>query len=239
MKKSLHFFLILVATILVSCESAYIVTSKNIKHGGANKNINLYAFVGKKISVTEFDPNENKESEPTGEYEIDEETGDTLKFVRKHYVMDRAFKCKYRVIKKMFNYLENDTVEFIAYDHYGTPRFAERDTVILYLSKSKDGGHYFHQKYQFDNVYINKKGHYYSFPKFSGSESPETIEGMTGFDKTFSDEKYDVSNLNPEAIKMYYPPTFYKIENNFAIPIRAIYLNKLTNYRLSTTFKDL
>lgn len=239
MKKTLLYFLILVATILVACESAYIVTSKNVKHGGANKNINLYAFVGKKISVIEFDPNENQEDVQTGRYEIDEETGDTLKIVKKSYVMDRAFKCRYKVVRQMFNYLKTDTVEFIAYDHYGTPGFAERDSVILYLSKSKDGSHYFHQKYQYDNVYINKKGHYYSYPKFSGSESPDTIESMTGFDKTFSDEKYDVSNLNSEGIKMYYPSQFYKIENNFAIPIKAIYLNRLINYRLSTTFKDL
>lgn len=239
MKKTLLFFLIIISTFLVGCESAYIVTSKNIKHGGANKNINLYAFVGKKISVTEFDPNENQEDVPTGKYEIDEETGDTLKVLNKSYVMDRAFKCKYKVIRKMFNYLETDTVEFVAYDHYGTPGFAERDTVILYLSKSKDGNHYFHQKYQYDNVYLNKKGHYYSYPKFNGSESSETIKSMTGFDKTFINEKHDVSQLNPDVIKMYYPSQFYKIENNFAIPIKAIYLNRLTNYRLSTTFKDL
>ena len=225
--------------ILMGCESAYIITSKNIRHGGANKNINLYAFVGKKISVTEFDPNENQEDVQTGEYEIDEETRDTLKIARKRSIMDGAFKCKYKVVKKMFNYLETDTVEFFAYDHYGAPGFAERDTVILYLSKSENGSHYFHQKYQYDQVYRNRKGHYYSYPKFNGNESPEIIEGMTGFDKTFSDEKYDVSHLDAEAIKMYYPPKFYKIENNFAIPIKAIYLNRLTNYRLSTTFKDL
>lgn len=219
--------------IITACNPAYINTSKNIMHGGA---INLYAFVGKKISVIEFDPNDNTD---IIEYGIDEDTGDSVKTIRKKYVTDRAFRCKYQVIKKMFNYLENDTVEFTAYDHYETPGFTENDTVILYLSKSKDGSHYFHQKYQYDQVYRNKKGHYYSYPKFSGNESPETIEGMIVFDKTFSDEKHNVSHLNPDAIKMYYPPKFYKIENNFAIPIKAIYLNRLTNYRLSTTFKDL
>jgi len=239
MKKLLPCFLILVATILVGCESAYIVTSKNVKHGGANKNINLYAFVGKKISVTEFDPNENQEDVQTGRYEIDEETGDTLKIVKKSYVMDGAFRCRYKVVRKMFNYLKTDTVEFIAYDHYGTPGFAKNDTVILYISKSKDGGHYFHQKYQFDKPYINKKGHYYSYPKFNGSESLETIQNMTGFDKTFSEEKYDVSHLNPDVIRKRYLSQFYKIENNFAIPIKGIYLYQLINYRLGTTFKDL
>ncbi|MFY1047859.1 hypothetical protein [Chryseobacterium sp. GP-SGM7] len=224
---------------LISCKSAYINTSKKLKDGGANKSINLYAFVGKKISVTEFDPNENKENELTGEYEIDEDTGDTLKIIRKHYIMDRAFKCKYQVLRKMFNYLESDTIEFIAYDHYGTPGFAESDSVILYISKSKDGSHYFHQKYQFDKVYVNKKGQYYSYPKFTENASIKTLENLFGFDKTFNDEKYDVSNLDSNSVKMYYPSEFYKIENNFAIPVKGVYLNPLTNYRLFTTFKDL
>lgn len=239
MRKFYLILLFLPVICLISCESAYIVTSKNIKHGGANKNINLYAFVGKKISVTEFDPNINNENISTDKYKIDDETGDTLKVLKDHYIMDGAFLCKYEVIKKMFNYLESDTVEFIAYDHYGTPGFAYKDTVALYLSKSKDGSRYFHQKYQYDNVYKNKKGHYYSYPKFNGSESSETIQRMTSFDKTFSNEKYDVSQLNSDAVKKYYPKKFYKIENNFAIPIKGIYLNQLTNYRLSTTFKDL
>lgn len=240
MKKLLPCFLIFVAIILVGCESAFIITSKNVKHGGANKNINLYAFVGKKISVTEFDPNENLNKNRTFEYVLDEETGDSMKrYSKQDYIMDFGFKCKYQVIRKMFNYLETDTVEFIAYDHYGTPGFAKNDTVILYISKSKDGNHYFHQKYQFDKPYIYKKRHYYSYPKFNGSESPETLENMTGFDKTFSEEKYDVSQLNPDAIKKYYPLKFYKIENNFAIPVKGIYLYQLINYRLTTTFKDL
>lgn len=240
MKKSLSkIILISVLIILTGCQTTYLNTAKNIKYGGANKNINLYAFVGKKISVNEFDPNKNQEGVPSRKYETDEETRDTLKIVSKRYIMDRAFKCKYKVVKKMFNSLETDTVEFVAYDHYGTPGFAERDTVILYLSKSVKGRHYFHQKYQYDHVYRNRKGHYYSYPKFNGSESPETFENMIGFDKNFSNEKYDVSHLNSEAIKMYYPSKFYKIENNFAIPVKGIYLDILTNYRLSTTFKDL
>ncbi|MNU12025.1 hypothetical protein D3C71_00460 [compost metagenome] len=239
MKIKFSLFSISLLVILIACNSTYTSTSKNIMYGGANKSINLYAFVGKRISVTEFDPNENKEDIPTGEYEIDEETGDTLKIIKRRYIMDSAFKCKYQVIRKMFNYLESDTVEFIAYDHYGTPGFAQNDTVILYISKSKDGSHYIHQKYQYDNVYINKEGHYYSYPKFNGSESSETIQSLTSFDKIFSNKKYDVSNLNSDVIKIYYPYQFYKIENKFAIPIKGIYLNELINYRLQTTFKDL
>ncbi|MCI3938952.1 hypothetical protein MQX03_17265 [Chryseobacterium aahli] len=240
MKIKSFLFLISLSFILTACESAYLVTSKSIRHGGANKNINLYAFVGKKISVTEFDPNENQEDFPTGEYEIDEETGDTLKVLKRSYVMDRAFKCKYKVVKKMFNYLETDTVEFVAYDHYGTPGFAERDTVILYLSKSKDGGHYFHQKYQYDNVYKDKKGNYFSYPKFNGNDDSQFgIQNIKGFNINFINERFDISHLSKDGVKIHYPSQFYKVENNFAIPIKGIYLYEQTNYRLKTTFKDL
>ena len=71
--------LILISTILINCKSAFINTSKNIKFGGVNDSINLYAFVGEKISVIAFDPNEN--SNNIIEYEIDEETGDSIKTV--------------------------------------------------------------------------------------------------------------------------------------------------------------
>lgn len=233
------FLLIVTLMIFTACESAYINTSKNIMHGGASKSINLYAFVGKKISVTEFDPNENQEPEPTGEYEIDEKTGDTLKVVRKHYIMDGAFKCKYQIIKKVFNDLETDTVEFIAYDHYGTPGFAENDSVILYISKSKDCGHYFHQKYQYDNIFQDKNGNYFSYPKFSGTKYTAYKDSLKGFKAILKNEKFDIKGLSQEAVKSYYPKEFYKIENGFAYPIKGIYLYELMNYRLKTTFKNL
>ena len=48
-----------------------------------------------------------------------------------------------------------------------------------------------------------------------------------------------LKNLNPEVRKIYYPRKFYKTENNFATPIKGIYMDELINYRLQATFKDL
>lgn len=42
------FLPIVILMIFTSCQQAYINTSKNMMYGGASKNINLYAFVGKK-----------------------------------------------------------------------------------------------------------------------------------------------------------------------------------------------
>lgn len=124
---------------------------------GENKEVNLFAFVGKKISVVGFDPN----AEQIGEKVYDSVSGDTL--IKKSYIMDGGFRCKYAIIKNVFNEPKIDTIDFVAYDHYGNPGFAEYETVLLYVSKSSKGDHYFHQKYQFDYVERNSDGKFYGY----------------------------------------------------------------------------
>lgn len=135
---------------LLSCKSTY-DSSKNY-FSLKDDSVNLYAFIGEKISVTEFDPNENNVT-IVG---IDSVTGDTIRRVR--YVMDEGFKCKYKVIRNIFNQLENDTIEFEAFDHYGRPAFENHEYVILYLSRRENGSGYYHQKYLFDPVQITSEG---------------------------------------------------------------------------------
>lgn len=240
MKTNPSIILILILAFLISCKPAFTNTSKKISYEGGKEDINLYAFIGKKISVTEFDPNENQEKNQKIEQNIDEETGDTVTVYQKRYIMDNGFRCKYKIIKKLFNYIKTDTIEFLAYDHYGTPGFAQKDTVILYLSKSNEDSHFFHQKYQFDSVFKNKDGNYFSYPKFISSENQaDGIGLLKGFPIDFLSEKFDVSYLDIEAREKYYPKEFYKIENNIAVPIKGINLRQLIDYRLQTTFKDL
>src|SRR5690606_28736630 len=90
-------------------------------------------------------------------------TGETI--VKKRYVTDNAFLCKYLVIRNLYNKLEQDTIEFKAYDHYGRPGFEDSDEVVLYLSKDSDG-QYFHRKYQFENLFYDTNKKIYSYPKF-------------------------------------------------------------------------
>lgn len=106
--------------------------------------VNLFAFIGEKISVEEFDPNENNT-----QIVIDSIAGDTIRKVT--YVMDNGFKTKYRVLKNVFNELKTDTIEFVAFDHYGRPGFEKYGNVILYISLNEEG-QYYQQKYQFDPV---------------------------------------------------------------------------------------
>ncbi len=56
--------------------------------------VNLYAFVGEKISVMQYDPNSNSNTPIS--IEIDETTGDTITMRKRSFVMDNAFEAKYR-----------------------------------------------------------------------------------------------------------------------------------------------
>ena len=142
----------LILLLLISC-STYQRKERNPYQ--ENKAINLLAFIGKKISVEEFDPNDEREQETY----VDSITGE--KFIRKSFIMDNAFRCRYVVIKNVFNDLQCDTINFIAYDHYGDPEFVESEYVLLYISRDKVVNKYFHKKYQYDVLKKDSEGYFY------------------------------------------------------------------------------
>src|SRR5690606_26449522 len=113
------------------------------------------------------------------------------------------------------------------------------DEVILYISKN-DKGSYFHRKYQFDNLFIDSNKKIYSYPKFSGNGYLEAANELKSFNTKFpEDHKFNIKGLSEDGIKMYYPENYYKIENNYAYPIRRMFIEELIKFRLNTTFKDL
>src|SRR5687768_1810237 len=129
--------------------------SKTRKNFPIDTSVNLFAFVGEKVSLTEYDPNASY-NKPISII-IDTTTGDTI-VQRRSYIMDNAFEGKYKVLQPVFNDLKTDTIVFKAFDHYGRPAFESHTPVLLYLSKSEDGSYYFHQKYQFDPLTKGKNG---------------------------------------------------------------------------------
>jgi hypothetical protein len=194
---------------------------------------NLYAFIGKKIAITEFDPNNPKKVR----MEIDSITKDTLRF--ESYVMDNGFKCKYLVKRNLYNQIENDTIEFEAYDHYGRPEFENYDELVLYLSKDKEGN-YYHHKYQFESIYLDSTERFYSYPKFLGDGYLQAADDLNSVKVEFPEsERFDITNMGESAIKSYYPNYYYRIEKQYAYPIRGMFLSELIEFRIRTTFKDL
>jgi hypothetical protein len=143
--------ILLILPLFFNCKST--INSKNPDFTLKNDSINLYAFIGKKISVNEF-PVESKV-----ESIIDSITGDTIRYLRS-IAMDRGFNAKYKVLKNIFNELPSETIDFTVFDHYGRPAFEKHRYVILYISLSKKENVYYHQKYLFDPLRKVKDGYW-------------------------------------------------------------------------------
>src|SRR5687768_9044536 len=70
--------------------------------------VNLYAFLGEKISVVEYDI--NKDGDPDAPNIVDAAPGITSN--RGFLVMDRHFYATYKVVHNVFNDLKRDTIRF-------------------------------------------------------------------------------------------------------------------------------
>jgi len=101
-----------------------------VKNYGANDSNRLFAFVGERLLV-----------EP---------------LPHKRGSIDNSFKAKYAILEKVYGNFPYDTIEFVAYDHYGTPPFSKFKNVLLYVEA--DSGTYYHEKYLYNDVYKTKSG---------------------------------------------------------------------------------
>jgi hypothetical protein len=165
------------------------------------ENVNLFVFVGEKISVDAFSP-----VLPEGSYS-----------------MDNAFKAKYKIIKTVYGKFENDTIEFEAYDHYGIPPFSKYTNVLLYVSR--ENGKWYHQKYQYSDVYLTTDGRWagaysqdykHEYNKNNTSIAPVTI--------SFKDSvSYPIGELQAE----WFPRPYYEIKNGRAYVLMGNYVEEL------------
>jgi hypothetical protein len=186
----------------------YFVTNSN----GQEAKVNLFVFVGEKISVEAFSP-----VVPEGSY-----------------LMDNAYKAKYKIIKTVYGQFENDTIEFEVYDHYGFPPFAAYTNVLLYVSKAGDGT-WFHQKYQYSDVYLTTDGRWASSYDRQGyghvyndhtSIAPESI--------SFKDSvSYEIGELQSE----WFPAPYYEIKNGRAYVVMGNYVEELFLLRKNGVLK--
>ena len=124
-----------------------------------DSSINLYAFIGKKISVEKIKMDSNEKEIFIGL------NGDTV--VQDVLYFNEGFTAKYKVVKPMFNSLKHDTITFLASDHFGHPKFANHEYVILYLLKSEENNKFYHYKYIYDPVKKNINGTWSGFKEES------------------------------------------------------------------------
>jgi hypothetical protein len=178
-----------------------------VKNYGINDTTRLLAFVGKKISV-----------EP-----LPFEQGS----------MDNGFKAKYVILKKVYGNFPLDTIEFVAYDHYGVPPFSKFKNVLLYVSA--DSGTYYHQKYMYNDVYKTKDG------RWAGTYSSDDYNHGYNSHTNIKPVKVEFAAKVSFPIKMVddqgrqlefsYPKPYFKIVGDSAFPVYGNYVEDLVTLK--------
>ena len=114
----------------------------------------LFAFIGQKLSVLEFEP----------------ELEDNV------ILMDLAFKARYKLLAQVTGTKLPDIVEFEAYDHYGFPMFAKHDIALIYLTKAVGDDALYHVKYTFDRVRQTSDGRWAKCTETYGRDDKLILE---------------------------------------------------------------
>ena len=212
MKSTLTFFLFLISIFHVL---------------GQTKKDSLLVFVGQKLSLTlspEVIPNDTII-----------ENGDTLISVTT--TTDSRFICKYKILTLLNGYYTLDTITFYAYDHYGNPEFSKYDNVLLFVTPKKNN--YYHQKYQYFDVYQADNGKWAS-PYSTGDYNhafKNTISVKPELIKFKKEVFYPINKLTQNEIEKWYPKPYYKIKNGKAIAVFGNYIEDLFLLKQQTILK--
>lgn len=123
-------------------------------------------------------------------------------------LLDNKFHARYRVLEVLCGDLDSGEVAFDVYDHYGSPAFAAFETVLLFLSR--DGDRFFHQKYQYRDVYLTVDG------SWAGCGDPYALDAgvqrrsARAQSLTFKDSvSFSVHGLSEREVQQRFPATFF------------------------------
>jgi len=178
-----------------------------VKSYGINDTTLLFAFVGEKISVDHLPSKQNS--------------------------FDNGFKAKYLILKKVYGNFSQDTIEFVAYDHYGMPPFSKFKNVLLYVSA--DSGTYYHQKYMYNDVYKTKDG------RWAGTYASEDYKhGYNRHTKikpvkiVFATKvSFPIKTVDEQGqqISYSYPKPYFKIVGDSAFPVYGNHVEDLVSLK--------
>ena len=209
-------------TILISLTSAFGQTRKD----------SLIVFIGEKIDV-KYSPEEKKESPVDTIIE-----GNDTSYMRHVSIsMDSRYIAKYKILQLVHGSYKTDTIEFLAFDHYGEPAFSKYQTVLLFVSNCN--GKLYHEKYQYFKLYKAENGKWAS-PYPSGDYNHPFKDSITVKPEkiTFKDDvSFPVDKLTNEDRKTWYPKPYYEIKKGRAIAIYGNYVDQLFILKQQTILK--
>jgi|GEM_PF-774330 len=211
-----QFISVIIVTIFFGCssqsgdtthikkESIVIDTPRSfVRNYGINDTKQLFAFVGEKILVDDLPSKQNS--------------------------FDNGFKAKYLILQKVYGNFPLDTIEFIAYDHYGLPPFSKFKNVLLYVSA--DSGTYYHQKYMYNDVYKTISGRwagtYASGDYEHGYNRHTKIKPVRIEFATKVSFPLKTVNERGQQLEFSYPKPYFKTVGDNAFPVYGNYVEDL------------
>lgn len=141
--------------------------------------------------------------------------------------LDQAFRARYRVLKEHFGKLGIETIEFIAYDHYGWPEFSKHQHGLLYVVKHD--GKFYHEKYLFSPLYKTVEGLWagpYSARDFQHPFNLNTKVRPVKV-KFVEEVSYPVEGMSDSEIQRYFPAPYYETIRGKAVAKYGLFIEGL------------
>ena len=183
------------------------------KYSLGAENSKYFVFVGEKISVTVVPPKEGE------------------------IPFDKQYLAKYRVVVPYRGSYNGKEIDFTAFDHYGSPGFANYQHVLMYVELHE--GKYFHTKYQYTPLYRTKDGRWagpydaydynHEYNKHTAIR-PEVIDFLTPV-------VFDIACDGKKACEKWFPEPYYRIEGKKAVAVYGNYVPELFLLKQSGVLK--
>ncbi len=189
----------------------------SININAQTKGDSLIVFVGELINV-EYVP-------ATKDIRTEIRNGDTIEVEIPEF--NSKYKSKFKVIKLINGFYNQDTIDFFSYVHSEYPGYIKYKHSLLFISQY--GEELVQQKYTYFPVYKTKNGRWASDYSYSDyrhpfrnefTVHPENIE----FEKELS---FDISKMRKTDIEQRYPKEYYDIKDGKAIAKFGNYIEEL------------
>ncbi|RYU77905.1 hypothetical protein [Hymenobacter persicinus] len=195
---------------------------------GQKHNSDLIVFIGEKIKV---------ELAPKQTEQVDTIVDKGRNVIRRRISMDGKYLAKYKILKLINGKYSKDTIDFIAFDHYGIPGFSAHNVVLLFVSR--EAGKLYHEKYQFFALYQAENGEWASPYSVIDYTHPYKKQITVKPERIIFKEKvsFPVADMTKDQIEEWYPSPYYLVKGRFAIAIYGNYVDDLFKLKQQTILK--
>jgi hypothetical protein len=150
-----------------------------------------------------------------------------------------GFRCVYKIKEQIYGNYPNETIEFKAFDHYGTPEFSEYDTVLLFVGEWC--GKLYHEKYQFFDLYKTKDGRWASPGdpyRFDSYQKEKLVKAQAiEFDPFLRIDISKADYYSYRKPKKYEEP-YFRILGDKAVPLMGAYVEDLIKIKMKGALKE-